>query len=215
MRHTSKRGKRAGKTQSFSAKRLHDVHSRIAGLPAAHHAGHAHAIHGSSSTAVAINAAKYYEGAFIEETEETHCIPRKSLTERQLLGVFPQELETVAIPSRQITFQRDRRTGATVEVSDPLVDHRLTWKSDKSLLRKGNPFADAESGRGKGYKRDGSVSVGLNTRKYRENVKNADPVMEIEIGPALDIDAEIFEPPKPITDAELTKALLGDKGCKP
>jgi len=42
------------------------------------------------------------------------------------------------------------------------------------LLRKVNPFADPEHSQKAGYKREGSVSVGLDRRKTRNVIENAD-----------------------------------------
>jgi hypothetical protein len=183
----SKRGKRGGRNQRGSADRERDIHSKIDGLPSAHFAGHAHNLHGSSATAAVAEKAKYCESALIEERADTHVIPRQSETRKQLLSVFPQIVEMEVIPTRHITLQRDKVTGAIVEVADEVTDRRrVTFRSDRSLLRQGNPFADAEHGKRIGYKRDGSVSVGANTRKYRDALQNAVPVEPVVLGEAIE-----------------------------
>jgi hypothetical protein len=204
------RGKRAGRSRSFDGQRQKDIHSRIAGLPAGHTAGHAHNVNkNSSSTALAINAAQYFESAIVEETAEDYLVPRQSITRKQLLSILPRESEFERIPTRRITLQRDKQTGAVIEVADELPDrYRVSHKADRTLLRRDNPFKDAESERGKGYKREGTVSVGLDKRTYREAIPSANPVMEREIGPELEgFDPVLLDEPKPVTDAEIEAAL--------
>jgi hypothetical protein len=195
------RGKRGGKRQSFDGERCKDIHSRIDGLPSGHNSGHAHKLKGSSATHAIAETAKYFECSYSEETAETHLIPRRSLSRKQGLA-FRSEMETAPLATRQITKQRDNRTGAIVEVADELQDNRLTWRLDKTLLRRGNPFQDAEASNRDAYKREGTVSVGLETRKYRESIQNPAPVEEQQIGIALD-DDPFVEPAAEITMEEL------------
>jgi hypothetical protein len=159
-----KRGKRGG-----SDKRLKDIHSKLDGRPTGTHSNHAHNLHGNSTANLVIDAAKYFECATIEENRQDHVIPRQSITRKQLLQIFPQRVETEPVPTKQL----DRRSGNMVETTD----NRVTWKSDRTLLRKGKPFDKIGV-----FKREGSISVGLNTRKLRrtenEDKQHTAPVYE-------------------------------------
>jgi hypothetical protein len=96
-------------------------------------------------------------------------------------------METEAIHGKQI----DRVTGAIVEVTD----QRMTWRGDRTLLRRGNPFSN-ETHAARNFKREGSVSVGLDTRK------TITPDQEIPVdGPDLGISAGGLT----ITDGPLIK----------
>jgi hypothetical protein len=183
------RGKRSGRAKRYSAAELHDIHSRIPGLPSGHNSGHAHNLHGKSATAAVEQSAILFDCSFIEETVEDHIVPRHSLTRQQLLEFRPQELEFEAIKTKQ----RDK-DGRIVETTE----NRLAWRSDRTLLRRGNPFADAESGNRAGYRREGSVHVGANKRPYRESIPNArtdEKILGVEIEDAnetnLMLDQEI------------------------
>lgn len=87
------------------------------------------------STAVLVeNSAIYYDCARIEETEETHVVPRKSLTNKLHLKLIQQSIEVLPIKTRQLDH------------SDPngvrmikTTNNRLVWKSDKNLLRMNKP----------------------------------------------------------------------------
>lgn len=170
-----KRGKRAGSHRKGEI--LRDIHSRIDGMPAGTHCNHAHNLHGTSATAVVLDAAKYNESALIDESKETHVVPRQSVTRKQLLGIFPQRFET----EDQVSRQLDHVTGKMVEVHDT----RTVWRSDKTLLRKGNPFKLQTK-----YKRDGSISVGLNTRKTRETIKGEESLTVSDADQVIPADIE-------------------------
>jgi hypothetical protein len=185
------RGGHNRRVESSRAIELKDIHSKIDGLPSGTHKGHAHNLHGSSATAAIAHAASYFEGALIEERREDFVIPRQSQTRKELLGILPVDMEFAPVKSRQLDKHAYDGKATTVEsaIQSGMVevtDQRLVWKSDTTLLRRGNPFKDAESGQRSGYKRDGSIGVGLNTRKTRDSIPNADPEMEVVIGPALD-----------------------------
>lgn len=76
----------------------------------------------------------------LEESTETHIVPRKSVTKRQGLMVQPQTLEFEPLAdTKVITYQADKMTGQTVEVTDYYPRNRIVWKSDKTLLRRGLP----------------------------------------------------------------------------
>lgn len=157
------RGTRAG--SAVRNAELRDVHSRIRG-------NSAHNLHGTSATAVLQDAAKYYECSFVEENRADHIVPRQSITRQQLLGIFPQRVETEPAATRQL----DKQTGELVETTD----NRVRWKSDKTLLRRGNPFSLPTD-----FKRQGSIGVGLNTRKTLTPMPEV-PMDEKILGPALD-----------------------------
>lgn len=140
------RRKRSGR--SVRNEELRDIHSKIRGGRAAQDG---HNLHGTSITALAADRAKYCEISECEETVETHIVPRRSITRKQYLGVFPARVETEAIK----THQRDKRTGELIETTD----NRIVWKSDRTLLRRGNPFSAPYD-----IKRKGQVAEGLNTR---------------------------------------------------
>lgn len=170
------RGKRGG----FAARNaeLRDIHAKVRNAAS-------HNLHGTSATAIFADRAKYFDCALIEETRETHIIPRESITVAQRLEAFPQRIETEEMPAKQLdkanevlqaaiayyksfpSVERAKTYNAILELMADLhvgmigtTDNRQTWKSDKSLLRKGNPFAALPT-----VKREGSVSVGLNKRR--------------------------------------------------
>lgn len=215
MRHTSKRGKRGGRNASFSGEVRRDIHSRIDGLPSAHHAGHSHNINSNKSvTAATMESGKYRELAVdVEETREDYCIPRRSLSQRQGLALTTQ-IETESRVTRQLNKRRYDGKATTVEeaiAKQGLIettDQRLTWRSDRTLLAPGNPFRDAESGNRAGYKREGSTSVGLNTQKHTRAIPNADPEPEKVLGIAYD-GPDLFSKPEAveITESDILKAL--------
>jgi hypothetical protein len=176
MKRLTPRGKR-GKRLTGAVRR--DIHSHLDGLPSGSHSGQAHKLTSNSTAALVVDAAKYFACAAIEENRDDYIVPRQSLTRRLLLEAFPQQVETAPIPTRQL----DKQTGELVETTD----NRITWKSDKTLLRRNKPFEQIGT-----FKREGSVSEGLNTRKYR-GIEHETPTSEDvqELGPAL--DHETFE----------------------
>lgn len=85
-----------------------------------------------SQTAAVLNtAAMMYDCSDVEETAETHIIPRKSLTQKLHLKSFPQSIETEQVVIRQ----RDKISGKIVVTTN----NRQVWKSDRSLLIQGTP----------------------------------------------------------------------------
>lgn len=64
------------------------------------------------------------------ETVDTHLIPRRSLTSRLHLRLFPVQTETTDQKARVRATD-----GSMVEVTNPIV----TWRSDRTLLLKGKP----------------------------------------------------------------------------
>lgn len=167
------RPKRAGRTARTQAV-LRDIHSSLDGLPSGSHSGHSHNLKGSSAAKLTIDAAKYFECAAVEETREDHIVPRQSITRQQYLGAFPVRVETETIPTRQL----DKQSGELVETTD----ERITWRSDRSLLRRNKPFKDIGI-----FKREGMVAEGLNTRKYRA-IEHETPTSEdeIDLGPEIE-----------------------------
>ncbi len=156
-----RRGKRGGKNQRIHTNHeieSRDIHSRIRGTAS-------HNLHGRSVTALIAEAGIYSQYSDIAETATDHVVPRQSLTRQQLLEFFPQRVETEDVRSRQL----DHATGKMVEVTDK----RVVWRSDRTLLNRTKPFEQIGT-----FKREGSVSVGLNTRKFR--------VTEPEVPTALD-----------------------------
>lgn len=77
------------------------------------------------------STAKYFEYAGEPETVEEHIVPRKSLTRKLLLRVFPPQVEVEQVKGRQL----DKKSGRMVETTD----NRVVWKSDRSLLRNNKP----------------------------------------------------------------------------
>jgi hypothetical protein len=188
-----RRGNRAGSNKrrdSNDAIRLHDIHSRIGGLPNGHTAALAHNVdHRTTATAVIAHKAPLYEISECEETVETHGpILRKSATFQNLLKFSPPEMEFEPIKGRQL----DKQTGVMVEVNE----QRLVWKGDKTLLRRGNPFADPEAVTGRAYVKEASVSVGTNTRKFRKGIDNAEPLEQVKGTYAEGVDPDAFYPEK-------------------
>lgn len=152
MQTTNKkrRGKRAGR--ATHDKELRDIHSRLSDRPrggiAVHHPGK------SNFTATVTDNAIFYDGLPCSETVETHVVPRQSLSRKQLLRVFPQQVEFEEIPTKQLVLD-----GKAVPNPLPFNKHRVVWKSDKSLL---NRIPTDKIGT---FKREGSVSVGLSKRR--------------------------------------------------
>lgn len=170
------RGKRAG--SSVRQAELRDVHSRIRNNAA-------HNLHNTSVTALVGERAKYFDCALVEETIETHLVPRESITVQQRLEAFPQRVELAEVPAKQLDRANEIRQAAwewfkrfkspvRAKTFDSIcellatlgvgmigtTDNRIVWKSDKSLLRKGQPFPVDGT-----FYRQGSVSVGLDKRK--------------------------------------------------
>lgn len=196
------RTKRAGR--NLHAKELRDVHSRLEGKPNRFPGAYAHPLQSSSMTAVAGEAAKYYDGAAIEEMPETHIVPRRSITAQQMLKHFPVPMETEPIKGRQMLAKPIRNSrsleivvpaGTMVEVND----NRLTWKGDKNLLHTHNPFR-----MGTDFKRQGAIAQGLNKRVIVEGGAKQNPVAEDTFTgvPALAKDAVMLEPDAPIYRCE-------------
>lgn len=183
--------KRAGvlhklqRAERADRERLRDIHSKIDGLPNGTHKGHTHAMRGVSSTAVVENAAGYFEGALIAETREDHIVPRQSLTRQQMIGFFPQKLEMRDEVTRQLdhkAYDGKARTAEEAIKQAGLIqttDQRVAWKSDVTLLRKNNPFTDPEQSQATAFRREGSITVGSNTRKFTKGVENAQEPTEV------------------------------------
>lgn len=104
------------------------------------------------------------------ETRETHLIVRKSLTEKLLLRVIPQQLEFERLADTK-RIQTDNK-GHRVETTDPR--YRLTFKSDATLLRRGKPDTFGE-GKGTQFKRVTSRSKRLDYGDQLE-IKEAPPI---------------------------------------
>ena len=163
--HATKRtrGKRGGAAARNAA--LRDIHSKVRGV--ATHGGFK-----SNFAATVVDNTVFYDAVdALNETVETHVVPRRSLTRKQLLGIFPQRVETAPIPTRQL----DKQTGKMVATTE----NRVTWKSDRSLL---NRTPSNEIGT---FKREGSVSVGLNTRRTITTIKE-ESLTETVLGPAIE-----------------------------
>lgn len=172
-----KRGKRAG--VSNNAAQLRDIHSRVRGV--AVHSGIK-----SNFVATVEDNALYFDAAHLTETAATHIVPRQSITRKQLLNVFPQQRETAPVNSLQL----DKRYLIAGDLAPfPAVyhymirttDNRVVWRSDRNLL---NRIPSDEIGT---FKREGSISVGLNTRRNMTiepelSLKDSDKI----IGPAIE-----------------------------
>jgi hypothetical protein len=138
-----KRGKRSGLSTRLATER--EIHVYVRGTKN-------HKSAKSNFTATVIDNAIYYDCVdALCETPETHIVPRYSLTRKQLLGIFPSTIETEPVVSKQL----DHTTGKMIEVTD----NRIVYKSTRSLL---NRTPSDQIGT---FKREGSIGVGLNTRK--------------------------------------------------
>lgn len=111
----------------------------------------------------------------IEETVQDHIVPRKSLTKKQYLGLFPADVELEPIKGRQL----DPATGNMID----MPRNRVTWRQDKTLLNQAKPF-DAPLDR---LYLHGSVSVGANNRKTIRRDHTNIPMTETVLGPAIDV----------------------------
>ena len=162
-----RRGKRAG--SSVEAERLRDIHSKIRGIRKSQDG---HNLTGTTITAIAAEAAIFNTHAPIEETEETHIIPRRSLTRAYLLEHFPQRIETTPIPTKEWDGEK------LVPVPDSELPHRVIFRRDTSLLNRTKEFQFAKS-----FRREGSVAVGLNKRKQISTIPehgSGDEVLGLE-----------------------------------
>lgn len=168
----SRRGKRGGSAARLA--RQKDIHSKLDGRPSGTHSNHAHNLHGSSATAALAEAAKYYNGALIDENREDHIVPRQSITRKQFLGIVPPAMEMEPMQAKQL----DKQSGKLIATTDD----RLAWKQDETLLRRGDPFKAPRV-----FKREGSVSVGLNKRKTITSVPEPPAAEGTVLGPEVDI----------------------------
>lgn len=101
----------------------------------------------SSPTAVAIEGKRSYTPAMFEffgavETEETHVIPRESLTKSQGLPWRDRQVETETMRGRQLDTKHYKRTGQIRMIE--VTDERVTWRSDRNLLRRDRPLDFSE-----------------------------------------------------------------------
>lgn len=128
--------------------------------------------HKISTAALVAESGKYFECAEVEETPEDHIIPRRSLTQKQYLRIFPQRLETEPL-KRTKRLQMDK-SGKLVETTDTKA--RVIWKSDKTLLRQGKPDQMPA-----GYTRVTSHS------KRRQFIPEGPAVVDVEIETDLDV----------------------------
>lgn len=106
----------------------------------------------STITAAVAETAPYFECSRSEESAADYLIPRRSLTNKHHLKLYAPDVDLEPVPARRITYQIDKRTGATVEVTDDLTTNRVTWRGDQTLLRRNKPDAFGE-GRGTTYAR--------------------------------------------------------------
>ena len=127
---------------------------------------------GSSATKAVEERAKYNEHTFIEETRETHVVPRQSTTDKQFLRLFPRRVEVEPIVTRQL----DKQTGKMVETTE----NRVVWKSDRTLLDTAKPMQGIGT-----FRREGEIRQGGNVRKYVRTEKE-EPFEDKILGPALD-----------------------------
>jgi hypothetical protein len=194
-----KRGKGHSARRSFSGERRVTATIMVGGSERA-----VHSQSQSATAAIGNTYAKFHACAEVEETVETHVIPRKSITESQLLGVFPQQIETAPIPTKQLDKQpptctkcgkTDRvtlitdfwlckRIGCYVRMPIRMIEttnNRVTWKSDKTLLNRTKAEKDVI------VKREGLIREGLNTRKTITTEREVSPEPVI-ISDAADYD---------------------------
>lgn len=149
----------------------------------------------SSTTAALEGAAIHFDGTFIQESRDTHVIPRQSTTAAQFLGLFPQKMEFEDRVCRQspagafdnVSFLKSddavQHLGSKFTDKRMLqtTDRRAVWRSDNTLLRRGNPFAntDATPNARSEFKREGVIREGGNSRKYVASVPKAEPIVSV------------------------------------
>jgi hypothetical protein len=111
----------------------------------------------ASVTASCAEAGIYNDNCECQETAEDYIIPRKSLTVKQHLALFPQEVEYESRTIRR--WQLDKRSlplpgtiGPVRMIETTDESRRIAWKSDRSLLNHNNPFLPPKPGR-RGIKR--------------------------------------------------------------
>jgi hypothetical protein len=178
-----RRGKRAGSYNRNGENRPridYAVCAGLKGLPNGHPASYSPVGPADSPTAVVEGASIHNWYAEIDESVETHLVPRKSLERQQMLRIKPQTFEygdKLAVT----TYQTDKVTGQVVKVTDYVP--RVTWKSDRSLLRRDKVQQQIGERLGKditGFKRQTSSSK----RIVREQ-ENIDPVDVVNV---IDVD---------------------------
>lgn len=130
------RGKRGGKGMLEGAKVHH-------GYPSGHPASYSPRESVPSASAVVADiCAPFWEKAEIDEEIETHIVPRRSLTTKQNLRIFPPQIETETEVSTQLFKELPLSPGRLTKVTN----QRVTWKSDTTLLRRGIPDANWSRG---------------------------------------------------------------------
>lgn len=141
----------------------------------------------NSPTGAAIDRATFNHWAAIEETVEDHVVPRKSLTEKLLLGVFPQKTEVEPVPFKQLDKEHYKRTSEQRMISG--TDNRTVWRSDRTLLER------AKGGGGAGSPEIGSrVASGAygfvreTSHSKRRKVEIEDQNKPIDISNQIDIE---------------------------
>lgn len=170
------RGKRAGRARKESE--LRDIHAKVRGV---YRAGASM----NAPTGAIVERAKYFGLAAIDETEDTHVIPRKSVTVKQFLAVKAPDIETEPMRARQLD-QHGFDPSAYTSVDEVMAKHRMiettdqrmTWRADRSLLVTGAPGSALPT-----VKRDGFIKRGLDRQKTRitisEERDNANKIDEI------------------------------------
>lgn len=176
------RGKRSGRApRPAELRELRDIHSKVRGV-------HRMIANPGSPTGAVLERSKIRHSiADLDETEETHVIPRKSVTVRQLLRVTAQP-ERETIHARQLDHKGF--DGTKYQTSDEAIkahrmiettDERIIAPAERSLLINGEPGAKIGT-----FYRQGAIRKGLN--KQRIITKETEtPITDQVLGTAVEI----------------------------
>lgn len=136
--------------------------------------------YGQSDSARQAEAAIYYDCSEVREGQEW-ISPRRSLTRKLLLNVFPQEIEIekTVLVTRQLDKVLHAKTGEIklIQVQNPREGgYRVAWKSDKTLLRPGKNV-QPESDLKRQSSRSKRIADMTDNPRYRRH--DEDPSVEI------------------------------------
>lgn len=135
--------------------------------------------HHASSSGIIPDEVGIYWDEFAQETIRDHVVPRKSLTQKQHLKMFPATSETEPRKTRQWDHKLGR--------FDTTTDERTTWRSDTNLLRTGKPDTFGE-GKGTRYTRVTSNS------KRKQSIVEVKPLENAELNLTGKTAADVITP---------------------
>lgn len=138
------------------------------------------------------NAMKGFDCAEIGETVEEHLIPRKSITKREHLKLFPaKSIEVIDLRVR-IAAKDDKgnvvlQDGKPIAYDEAVVRKAIT-RSDNTLLQKGNPFKSLEEDKKIGRQTSRSKRFITDKSTYKNYLGEVD-TRKPETVPSLTLDS--------------------------